>query len=244
MARKRNGKNGNENGNGNIVPRKKREPEQQVKTFRINPKSTRQTEALKIIKDKENQFIFLLGPAGSGKTHLATLQSIRLFLNEEYDKLILTRPVIEAGEHLGYLPGTCEEKIQPYMAPLFDHLRAIFSGEKLRELIEDKKIEIIPLAYMRGRSFHKSIIVADEIQNATNEQIKMLLTRIGSGSKIILTADPSQSDLDKRNKIEKISEDLSEYEGISRVVFEEEDIVRNPLIGIILKTFEKIYGLV
>ena len=231
-----NDNNGKENGNSKELVATK--PSNSKKVIKISPKNPRQTEALR--KIKANEIIFLLGPAGSGKTYLAIIQALQLFLKHDYKRLILTRPVVEAGENLGFLPGSLEEKTRPYMAPIFDHLRGYYKKEELDSQMEEKKIEVIPLAYTRGRTYNNSLIIADEVQNATDNQLKMLLTRIGENSKMILTADPEQTDLRKSNSIVEISRRLSEHEGIDQCVFELEDIVRNPVIEKILHVFKEI----
>jgi phosphate starvation-inducible PhoH-like protein len=204
---------------------------------------------LKARNDKQQQAIdcieksdisFLLGPAGTGKTHLAIMYGIIGFMNGKYDKLILTRPVVEAGEHLGFLPGTLEEKIEPYLKPLTDHLHDNFDKAYLDEKIIKKEIEVCPLAYMRGSTFKRACVICDEMQNATDKQLKLLLTRIGEGTKIIITADPDQSDLPKSNDIDLIAEFLSKSESINHIIFNEEDSVRHPLIIEMLKIYKEI----
>jgi len=208
-----------------------------LKKITIKPRSKKQTEAIK--KIKANQITFLLGPAGTGKSHVAMMQGIAFLLAGKCEKIILTRPVVEAGESLGFLPGSFEEKLQPYLSPLFNIMSENVKKD-LETLAENKQIEIVPLAYMRGRSFNNCYVLADEMQNASNEQLKMMLTRIGENSKMIIDADPDQSDLRRKNDVIEISKMLQESNDIDRVIFREEDIVRNAMIKDILKVFREI----
>ena len=182
---------------------------------------------------------FGIGPAGTGKTFLAVASAVKLYDEEKVKKIVLTRPAVEAGERLGYLPGDLSQKIDPYLVPLFDSLEYFFGNENLQYLIEKRVIEIVPLAYMRGRTLSNACIILDEAQNATVSQIKMFLTRIGDESKIIITGDESQVDLQNKefSGLEKVRKSLSNIEEISISLFENKDIVRNKIVSKILEVF-------
>ena len=180
---------------------------------------------------------FGIGPAGTGKTFLAVASAVKLYDEEKVKKIVLTRPAVEAGERLGYLPGDLSQKIDPYLVPLFDSLEYFFGNENLQYLIEKRVIEIVPLAYMRGRTLSNACIILDEAQNATVSQIKMFLTRIGDESKIIITGDESQVDLQNKefSGLKKVRKSLSNIEEISISLFENKDIVRNKIVSKILE---------
>ena len=182
---------------------------------------------------------FGIGPAGTGKTFLAVASAVKLYDDEKVKKIVLTRPAVEAGERLGYLPGDLSQKIDPYLVPLFDSLEYFFGNENLQYLIEKRVIEIVPLAYMRGRTLSNACIILDEAQNATVSQIKMFLTRIGDDSKIIITGDESQVDLQNKefSGLKKVRKSLSNIEEISISLFENKDIVRNKIVSKILEVF-------
>lgn len=182
---------------------------------------------------------FGIGPAGTGKTFLAVASAVKLYDEEKVKKIVLTRPAVEAGERLGYLPGDLSQKIDPYLVPLFDSLEYFFGNENLQYLIEKRVIEIVPLAYMRGRTLSNACIILDEAQNATVSQIKMFLTRIGDESKIIITGDESQVDLHNKefSGLKKVRKSLSNIEEISISLFENKDIVRNKIVSKILEVF-------
>ena len=182
---------------------------------------------------------FGIGPAGTGKTFLAVASAVKLYDDEKVKKIVLTRPAVEAGERLGYLPGDLSQKIDPYLVPLFDSLEYFFGNENLQYLIEKRVIEIVPLAYMRGRTLSNACIILDEAQNATVSQIKMFLTRIGDESKIIITGDESQVDLQNKefSGLKKVRKSLSNIEEISISLFENKDIVRNKIVSKILEVF-------
>ena len=182
---------------------------------------------------------FGIGPAGTGKTFLAVASAVKLYDEEKVKKIVLTRPAVEAGERLGYLPGDLSQKIDPYLVPLFDSLEYFFGNENLQYLIEKRVIEIVPLAYMRGRTLSNACIILDEAQNATVSQIKMFLTRIGDESKIIITGDESQVDLQNKefSGLKKVRKSLSNIEEISISLFENKDIVRNKIVSKILEVF-------
>ena len=194
----------------------------------------------KYIETIENSTItFGIGPAGTGKTFLAVASAVKMYTDEKIKKIVLTRPAVEAGERLGYLPGDLSQKIDPYLVPLFDSLEYFFGNETLQYLIEKRNIEIVPLAYMRGRTLNNACIILDEAQNATVSQIKMFLTRLGEDSKMIITGDESQIDLHNRDfsGLKKTRKSLSNIEEISVVEFKNSDIVRNKIVSKILEVF-------
>lgn len=192
-----------------------------------------QKQALELIKN--NTISFLIGRAGTGKTHLAIAYAVCEFLDERYKKIVMTRPAVEAGECLGHLPGAFEDKIHPYMVPLLDFLEEKLEKKCVKKYFEEGKFEIAPLAYMRGRTLKDSIIILDEAQNAKKDQILMLLTRIGRGSKIIVTGDPSQSDINGKGKLTEITHALSKVDSIDHIELLES--VRHPLISKIIDVF-------
>ena len=205
----------------------------------------------KFIKVKNlNQFKYLetidistitfgIGPAGTGKTFLAVASAVKMYSENKIKKIVLTRPAVEAGERLGYLPGDLSQKIDPYLVPLFDSLEYFFGNETLQYLIEKRNIEIVPLAYMRGRTLNDACIILDEAQNATISQIKMFLTRLGENSKMIITGDETQIDLNNKtiSGLRKTRKTLSKIEEVSVLEFENTDIVRNKIVSKILEIF-------
>ena len=194
----------------------------------------------KYIETIENSTItFGIGPAGTGKTFLAVASAVKMYTDEKIKKIVLTRPAVEAGERLGYLPGDLSQKIDPYLVPLFDSLEYFFGNETLQYLIEKRNIEIVPLAYMRGRTLNNACIILDEAQNATVSQIKMFLTRLGEDSKMIITGDETQIDLNNRDfsGLKKTRKSLSNIDEISVVEFKNSDIVRNKIVSKILEVF-------
>ena len=203
----------------------------------IKVKNINQFKYMDMIQD--STITFGIGPAGTGKTFLAVASAVKLYSEQKIKKIVLTRPAVEAGERLGYLPGDLSQKIDPYLVPLFDSLEYFFGNENLAYLIEKRNIEIVPLAYMRGRTLNNACIILDEAQNATNSQIKMFLTRLGENSKIIITGDESQIDLySKENSgLKKTRKILSKIEEISVMEFQNTDIVRNPIVSKILEIF-------
>lgn len=193
---------------------------------------------------KRNDITFAIGPAGTGKTYLAVAFALSSLKNKEINKIILARPAVEAGESLGFLPGDLSEKIDPYLRPLFDALEDMIPHDKLRTYLERKTIEIVPLAYMRGRTLNNAFVILDEAQNATSMQMKMFLTRLGANSKAIITGDDTQTDLSGREisgliEIQKILKDI---EGISFVYFKKTDVVRHKLVKEIINAYEKYNG--
>lgn len=189
----------------------------------------------------ENDLTFALGPAGTGKTYLAVAMAVRALKNREVRKIILSRPAVEAGEKLGFLPGDMKDKIGPYLQPLYDALEDMIPNAKLKEYMETKVIQIAPLAFMRGRTLNDAIVVLDEAQNTTTHQIKMFLTRLGMGSKMIVTGDVTQIDLPRTTASGLIQalKILRNVKGIGRVEFEKKDIVRHHLVQRIVEAYER-----
>lgn len=189
----------------------------------------------------ENDLTFALGPAGTGKTYLAVAMAVRALKNREVRKIILSRPAVEAGEKLGFLPGDMKDKIDPYLQPLYDALEDMIPNAKLKEHMETKVIQIAPLAFMRGRTLNDAIVVLDEAQNTTTHQIKMFLTRLGMGSKMIVTGDVTQIDLPRTTASGLIQalKILRNVKGIGRVEFEKKDIVRHHLVQRIVEAYER-----
>jgi phosphate starvation-inducible PhoH-like protein len=185
--------------------------------------------------------VFAVGPAGTGKTYTAVALAVRALKNKTVKKIILTRPAVEAGENLGFLPGDLKEKIDPYLRPLYDALDDMIPADKLGYYMTTRTIEIAPLAYMRGRTLDNAFIILDEAQNANDLQIKMFLTRIGANAKAIITGDPSQVDLPKnqRSGLEKASRILKNIEGIGYIELDEEDVVRHRLVKAILRAYDQ-----
>ena len=203
----------------------------------IKVKNINQFKYMEIISN--STVTFGIGPAGTGKTFLAVASAVKLYAENKIRKIVLTRPAVEAGERLGYLPGDLSQKIDPYLVPLFDALEHFFGNEKLGYLIEKRNIEIVPLAYMRGRTLDNACIILDEAQNATSNQIKMFLTRLGENSKIIITGDETQIDLYKKDYsgLRKTRKKISNIDEISVMEFQNSDIVRNPIVSKILEVF-------
>ena len=189
----------------------------------------------------KNDIVFAIGPAGTGKTYTAVALAVRALKNKMVKKIILTRPAVEAGESLGFLPGDLKEKIDPYLRPLYDALDDMIPADKLGYYMSTRTIEIAPLAYMRGRTLDNAFIILDEAQNATDLQIKMFLTRIGGNAKAIITGDLTQIDLPKNQKsgLAKALYILKHIEGISHIELDEEDVVRHRLVKAIIRAYEK-----
>ena len=201
-------------------------------------RSEKQSEYIKALK--ENDIIMSLGPAGTGKSFLAVSVAVTLLMEKKIDRVILSRPAVEAGEKLGFLPGDMKEKVDPYLRPLYDALYELFGADKIDKKIEMGEIEIAPLAFMRGRTLKNCFAILDEAQNATETQIKMFLTRIGENSKLVVNGDPSQVDLiNKRDsgliKSRNILQDLKE---IKVIEFDHHDVVRHPLVSKIIKAYQ------
>jgi len=207
---------------------------------RLKPRTINQKDYIRTVA--ENTVTFCQGVPGSGKTHIAIGMALEYIIDNKVEKIVITRPVVEAGEKLGYLPGTAEEKLHPYLLPLFDEINYFLQMQSYTKLKVSRKIEVVPLGLMRGRSFHNSFIVADECQNASYDQLKMLLTRIGMNSTMVLTGDIAQSDLDKRQQggfLELIHR-LYDLEGVGTCKLETSDIVRNPIIGSIVNRLDNV----
>ena len=190
---------------------------------------------------KESDIVFAIGPAGTGKTYQAVAMAVSVLKSKAVDRIIITRPAVEAGERLGFLPGDLKEKVDPYLTPLYDALNDMIPRDKLKIYLDQRTIEIAPLAYMRGRTLHNSFIILDEAQNATPMQMKMFLTRLGVTSKAIITGDITQIDLPTHEKSGLIdaANILKKVDGISFVYFDETDVVRHKLVKNIIKAYAK-----
>jgi len=205
----------------------------------IIPRSKKQKEYVRALKT--NQVVMSLGPAGTGKTYLAVAVALTMLLEKKVERIILSRPAVEAGERLGFLPGDMKEKIDPYLRPLYDSLHDLFDYDKIQRKIESGEIEIAPLAFMRGRTIKNSFAILDEAQNATRTQIKMFLTRIGENSKLVVNGDPSQIDLPNKShsgliESQKILRGIKE---ISIINFDHKDVIRHPLVTKIVEAYQK-----
>jgi phosphate starvation-inducible PhoH-like protein len=187
-----------------------------------------------------HELVFGLGPAGTGKTYLAVAAAVSAFIDGHVDKIILSRPAVEAGERLGFLPGDVKEKVDPYMQPLYDALNDFFPARQLQKMMEERQIEIAPLAFMRGRTLSNAFVVLDEAQNATTMQMKMFLTRLGEGSRMAVTGDVTQIDLPRgvASGLIEAERVLRGVEGIGFTRFTAEDVVRHPLVARIIKAYE------
>jgi phosphate starvation-inducible PhoH-like protein len=190
----------------------------------------------------KNDLVFAIGPAGTGKTYTAIALAVRALKNKEVKRIVLTRPAVEAGENLGFLPGDMKEKLDPYMMPLYDALRDMLTSEKLNELLENKIIEIAPLAFMRGRTLDKAFVILDEAQNATESQLKMFLTRMGRSAKFIITGDLTQVDLPQKQKsgLSTALKLLENIEGIGVVHLNQSDVIRHQLVKKIIIAYNQL----
>ncbi len=208
------------------------------KGIQITAKTPNQQKIIAAVRD--NDMAFVIGPAGTGKTYTAVALAVRALKNKEVKRIILTRPAVEAGENLGFLPGDLKEKLDPYMQPLYDALYDMLPAEKLHEYIENRIIEVAPLAFMRGRTLDKAFVILDEAQNATESQMKMFLTRMGKSAKFVVTGDMTQVDLPKNQKsgLIKVTRLLDGVEGISIIKLSGKDIIRHPLVERIIKKFD------
>lgn len=204
----------------------------------VKPKTANQR---KLVKESEkNDLVFAVGPAGTGKSYTAVALAVRALKNKEVRRIILTRPAVEAGEHLGFLPGDLKEKLDPYLQPLYDALRDMIPAEKLKEMLEDGTIQIAPLAFMRGRTLDRAFVILDEAQNATKSQFKMFLTRMGKSAKFIINGDETQVDL-PRNQQSGLTQAISllnNVKGISIVRFDEKDVIRHDLVKKIIIAYK------
>ncbi|NQT75214.1 MAG: PhoH family protein [Candidatus Omnitrophica bacterium] len=205
----------------------------------VTPKTKGQKRYVDAIRG--NDIVFGIGPAGTGKTYLAMAMAVNALKKQEVSRIILTRPAIEAGESLGYLPGSLYEKVTPYLRPLYDALYDMMEVDRIQGCIERGIIEVAPLAYMRGRTLNGSFIILDEAQNSTTDQMKMFLTRLGFDSKTVITGDATQSDLpsEKESGLNHVQRILKQIKGIKFVHFTGEDVVRHPLVQEIIKAYEK-----
>ncbi|MFH1202340.1 MAG: PhoH family protein [Candidatus Omnitrophota bacterium] len=210
-----------------------------IKGRRIGPKTKGQSEYVEAMRDYD--IVFGIGPAGTGKTYLAMAMAVSALKKADVRRIILTRPAIEAGESLGYLPGDMYDKISPYLRPLYDALYDMIDAEKIEKFLEMGIIEVAPLAYMRGRTLNDAFVILDEAQNCTGEQMKMFLTRLGFDSKTVITGDITQSDLPggKPQGLLEAKEILSNIEGIKFIFFSGEDIVRHELVQKIIQAYER-----
>ncbi|MDG1339639.1 MAG: PhoH family protein [Paracoccaceae bacterium] len=204
----------------------------------VEPRTEAQKAYVKSLFD--NELAFGIGPAGTGKTYLAVAVGVNMFIQGHVDKIILSRPAVEAGEKIGFLPGDMKDKVDPYMQPLYDALEDFLPGKQTAKLIEEKKIEIAPLAFMRGRTLSRAFVVLDEAQNATTMQMKMFLTRLGEGSRMVITGDRSQIDLPRHmpSGLKDAERLLKGVKEISFNYFTSKDVVRHPLVAAIIEAYE------
>ena len=205
----------------------------------VIPRSKKQKEYVRALKT--NQIIMSLGPAGTGKTYLAVAVALSMLLEKKVERIILSRPAVEAGERLGFLPGDMKEKIDPYLRPLYDSLHDMFDYDKIQRKMETGEIEIAPLAFMRGRTLKNCFAILDEAQNATQTQIKMFLTRIGENSKLVVNGDPSQIDLPNKSQSGLVQSKniLKGIKEISIINFDHNDVIRHPLVAKIVEAYKK-----
>ena len=210
----------------------------QTRKKRVEPRTAAQKDYVQSLFD--NELAFGIGPAGTGKTYLAVAVGVSMFIGGHVDKIILSRPAVEAGEKLGYLPGDMKDKVDPYMQPLYDALNDFLPGKQLAKLLEDKKIEIAPLAFMRGRTLSNAFVVLDEAQNATSMQMKMFLTRLGEGSRMVITGDRTHIDLPRGvpSGLQDAERLLKTIPKISFNYFTSKDVVRHPLVAAIIEAYE------
>ena len=210
-----------------------------AKGKQVKPKTVGQSIYLEAIK--KNYITFGIGPAGTGKTYLAVVMAVIALKNKEVEKIILTRPAVEAGERLGFLPGDLQEKVDPYLRPLYDALYDILGVETFQKFMAKNIIEVAPLAYMRGRTLENSFVILDEAQNTTTQQMKMFLTRLGFGSKMVITGDLSQTDL-PQGTISGLAEAkyvLHQVEGIKTIMFDDADVIRHEVVARIIRAYDQ-----
>ncbi len=208
----------------------------------VTPKSTNQKKYIDALEAYD--MVFAIGPGGTGKTYLAVAMAVAALLSKQVNRIILARPAVEAGEKLGFLPGTLQEKVDPYMRPLYDALHDLLEADKLERFLEKGIIEVAPLAFMRGRTLNDSFVILDEAQNTTSEQMKMFLTRLGFNSKAVITGDVTQIDLpdSRRSGLIEAMDVVGNIEGIAMVYFDERDVVRHNLVQRIIKAYEEYDG--
>jgi len=212
----------------------------EIKTRKKIVEPRTEAQAIYVESLFNNELAFGIGPAGTGKTYLAVAVAVSMFISGRVDKIILSRPAVEAGERLGFLPGDLKEKVDPYMQPLYDALNDFLPAKQMGKLIEDKVIEIAPLAFMRGRTLANAFVVLDEAQNATTMQMKMFLTRLGEGSRMVVTGDRTQTDLPRgvRSGLVDAERLLKEVSKISFNYFTSKDVVRHPLVAAIIEAYD------
>jgi phosphate starvation-inducible protein PhoH and related proteins len=205
----------------------------------VVPKSANQKRYIEALETYD--MVFAIGPGGTGKTYLAVALAVSALLSKQVNRIILARPAVEAGERLGFLPGTLQEKVDPYMRPLYDALHDLLEADKLESFLEKGIIEVAPLAFMRGRTLNDSFVILDEAQNTTSEQMKMFLTRLGFNSKAVITGDVTQIDLpdSRKSGLVEAIDVVGKIEGISMVYFDERDVVRHSLVQRIIKAYEE-----
>ncbi len=205
----------------------------------VAPKSVNQRKYIQAIQD--NDVVFGIGVAGTGKTYLAVAMAVQALMQKQVNRIVLARPAVEAGEKLGFLPGDLQDKVDPYLRPLYDALFDLIDYERVTRLLEKRVIEVAPLAFMRGRTLSDAFIILDEAQNTTSEQMKMFLTRIGFGSKAVITGDVTQVDLPtgKRSGLIEAERILSKLEGIEFIYFTDKDVVRHKLVQMIIRAYEE-----
>jgi phosphate starvation-inducible PhoH-like protein len=205
----------------------------------ITPRNRNQEKYLDLLENDNNYIVIASGPAGTGKTLIACQHALKLFKNKQIEKIIITRPAVAADEKLGYLPGTLEQKMDPWVRPIFDVFEQYYSKKTVQEFIENGQIEISPLAFMRGRTFKNAFIIGDEMQNATPSQVKMLMTRIGDNSRIVITGDVNQTDRpgDKNGLVDFMSRYNFNCPGIASIKFTKNDVERHPIIETILHIY-------
>jgi len=208
----------------------------------IAPKSANQKRYIEALETYD--MVFAIGPGGTGKTYLAVAMAVSALLAKQVNRIILARPAVEAGERLGFLPGTLQEKVDPYMRPLYDALHDLLEADKLERFLEKDIIEVAPLAFMRGRTLNDSFVILDEAQNTTSEQMKMFLTRLGFNSKAVITGDITQIDLPdaRRSGLVEAIDVVGKIEGIALVYFDERDVVRHSLVQRIIKAYDEYSG--
>lgn len=205
----------------------------------IRPKTANQKKLVKLIQT--NDMLFAVGPAGTGKTYTSVAMAVKFLKSKQVRRIILTRPAVEAGENLGFLPGDLKEKLDPYMQPLYDALMDMIPAEKLHSFIEKGVIQIAPLAFMRGRTLDDAFVILDEAQNTTQAQMKMFLTRMGSNAKFIITGDPGQIDLPQKTKsgLKEALQILKKVDGIGILHLNDSDVIRHPLVKTIIKAYDE-----
>jgi phosphate starvation-inducible protein PhoH and related proteins len=208
----------------------------------VSPKSTNQRRYMQALETYD--MVFAIGPGGTGKTYLAVAMAVSALLSKQVNRIILARPAVEAGERLGFLPGTLQEKVDPYMRPLYDALHDLLEADKLERFLEKDTIEVAPLAFMRGRTLNDSFVILDEAQNTTSEQMKMFLTRLGFNSKAVITGDITQIDLpnSRRSGLVEAIDVVGKIEGIELIYFDERDVVRHSLVQRIIKAYDEYDG--